>query len=90
MIETTRPEMSVREPLLFVAFELGKKDRKLALTSGFGVEPWGEKRAGPARRRENTTQMSFASLRCSRADFSDHRYPSMATTSKTESTRARE
>jgi hypothetical protein len=54
MIETTRPEMSVREPLLFVAFELGKKDRKLALTSGFGVEPWGEKRAGPARRRENT------------------------------------
>jgi transposase len=40
MIATTRPEMSVREPLLFVAFELGKKDWKLAMTSGFGVDPW--------------------------------------------------
>lgn len=40
MIATTRPEMSVREPMLFVAFELGKKEWKLALTSGFGVEPW--------------------------------------------------
>jgi transposase len=25
---------------LYVAFELGKKDWKLAMTSGFGVEPW--------------------------------------------------
>jgi transposase len=25
---------------LYVAFELGKKDWKLALTSGFGIEPW--------------------------------------------------
>jgi transposase len=39
MIATTRPEMSVNEPTLYVAFELGKKDWKLAMTSGFGVEP---------------------------------------------------
>ena len=32
--------MSVNEPTLYVAFELGKKDWKLAMTSGFGVEPW--------------------------------------------------
>src|ERR1700686_4907551 len=37
MIATTRPEMSVSEPTLYVAFELGKKDWKLAMTSGFGV-----------------------------------------------------
>jgi transposase len=40
MIATTRPEMSVNEPTLYVAFELGKKDWKLAMTSGFGVAPW--------------------------------------------------
>src|SRR5229473_500098 len=40
MIATTRPEMSVNEPTLYVAFELGKKDWKLAMTSGFGVNPW--------------------------------------------------
>ena len=40
MIATTHPEMSVREPMLFVAFELGKQAWKLAMTSGFGVEPW--------------------------------------------------
>jgi transposase len=40
MIATTRPDMSVNEPTLYVAFELGKKDWKLAMTSGFGVEPW--------------------------------------------------
>lgn len=40
MIATTRPEMSVNEPTLYVAFELGKKDWKLAMTSGFGVDPW--------------------------------------------------
>jgi transposase len=40
MIATTRPEISVSEPRLFVAFELGKKDWKLAMTSGFGVDPW--------------------------------------------------
>ena len=38
MIATTRPEMSVNEPTLYVAFELGKKDWKLAMTSGFGVD----------------------------------------------------
>jgi transposase len=36
----TRPAMSVSEPTLYVAFELGKKDWKLAMTSGFGVPPW--------------------------------------------------
>ncbi len=40
MIATTRLEMSVSEPTLYVAFELGKKEWKLALTSGFGVPPW--------------------------------------------------
>src|SRR5258706_10133807 len=40
MIATTRSEQSVNEPTLYVAFELGKKDWKLAMTSGFGVEPW--------------------------------------------------
>jgi transposase len=40
MIATTRPEISVSEPTLYVAFELGKKDWKLAMTSGFGVAPW--------------------------------------------------
>jgi transposase len=40
MIATTRPELSVNEPTLYVAFELGKTDWKLAMTSGFGVAPW--------------------------------------------------
>jgi transposase len=40
MIATTRPEISVSEPTLYVACELGKKDWKLAMTSGFGVTPW--------------------------------------------------
>jgi len=40
MIATTRPEMSVSEPTLYVAFELGKKDWKLAMTAGFGIQPW--------------------------------------------------
>jgi transposase len=40
MTATTRPEMSVIEPTLYVAFELGKKEWKLAMTSGFGVAPW--------------------------------------------------
>jgi transposase len=40
MIATTRPEMSVNEPTLYVAFELGKKEWKLAMTSGFGITPW--------------------------------------------------
>jgi transposase len=40
MIATTRPESSVSEPTLYVAFELGKKDWKLAMTSGVGIEPW--------------------------------------------------
>jgi transposase len=40
MTAMTRPMMSVSEPTLYVAFELGKKDWKLAMTSGFGIEPW--------------------------------------------------
>ena len=40
MIATTRLEKSVSEPTLYVAFELGKKDWKLAMTSGFGIQPW--------------------------------------------------
>ena len=36
----TRPAMSVSEPTLYVAFELGKKDWKLAMTAGFGIQPW--------------------------------------------------
>ena len=31
---------SVSEPRLYVAFELGKKEWKLALTSGLGIPPW--------------------------------------------------
>ena len=40
MIATTRPEMSVSEPTLYVAFELGKKEWKLAMMSGLGVDAW--------------------------------------------------
>jgi transposase len=39
MIAKTRSEVSVSEARLFVAFELGKQDWKLAMTSGFGVAP---------------------------------------------------
>jgi len=39
MIAMTRPEKSVSEPVVYVAFELGKKDWKVAMTSGFGVTP---------------------------------------------------
>jgi transposase len=40
MTETRTLPGSVSEPTLYVAFELGKKDWKLAMTSGFGVDPW--------------------------------------------------
>ena len=40
MTETRTLSGSVSEPMLYVAFELGKKDWKLAMTSGFGVQPW--------------------------------------------------
>ena len=39
MTAMTRPELSVNEPTLYVAFELGKQNWKLAITSGFGIEP---------------------------------------------------
>jgi transposase len=35
-----RSEVSVNEPVLFVAFELGKKSWKLAMTTGLAVTPW--------------------------------------------------
>jgi transposase len=37
MIAAVRSELSVNEPVLYVAFELSKKEWKLGLTSGFGV-----------------------------------------------------
>jgi transposase len=41
MTATTRPEFSsVSEPTLYVAFELSAKEWKLAMTSGFGIDPW--------------------------------------------------
>ena len=41
MTATTRPQFrSVNDPTLYVAFELSAKQWKLAMTSGFGVEPW--------------------------------------------------
>ena len=40
MSAMTRPMLSVSEPTVYVAFELGKKDWKLAMTSGFGIQPW--------------------------------------------------
>jgi len=40
MIATTRPEISVSEPTLYVAFEVSAKQWKLAMTTGVGVEPW--------------------------------------------------
>src|SRR5574339_668242 len=39
MITATRPGQSVSEATLYVAFELGKNEWKLAMTSGFGVAP---------------------------------------------------
>ena len=39
MIAADRSQVSVNEPVLYVAFELAKKQWKLALTSGFGVAP---------------------------------------------------
>lgn len=40
MIVATRPELSVREQPLFVAFELSQREWKVALTAGFGQPPW--------------------------------------------------
>ena len=40
MIAATRSDVSVNESVLYVAFELGKKEWKLAMTSGFGGQPW--------------------------------------------------
>ena len=41
MTAATRSQLgSVSEPTLYVAFELSAKQWKLAMTSGFGVEPW--------------------------------------------------
>ena len=40
MIAAIRSEVSVNESVLYVALELGKKEWKLAMTSGFGKQPW--------------------------------------------------
>ena len=40
MIAAVRSEVSVNEPVLYVAFELGNKEWKLAMTSGFRRQPW--------------------------------------------------
>jgi transposase len=40
MIAKTHPVLSVCEAVLFVAFELSRREWKIALTSGFGVAPW--------------------------------------------------
>lgn len=40
MIATTRSSVSVSDPTLYVAFELSAKQWKLAMTIGFGIEPW--------------------------------------------------
>lgn len=40
MIATTHPETSVKERPLLVAFELSQREWKLAMTSGFGPQPW--------------------------------------------------
>ena len=39
MIAAVRSEVSVNEPVLYVAFELSKKEWKLAMTAGFAVSP---------------------------------------------------
>ena len=39
MSAKTRPTKSVADEVLYVAFELGKTQWKLAMTSGFGVAP---------------------------------------------------
>jgi transposase len=40
MIAAVRSDVSVNQSVLYVAFELGKKTWKLAMTTGFGVTPW--------------------------------------------------
>ena len=40
MIAAARSDVSVNESVLYVAFELGKKEWKLAMTSGFDRQPW--------------------------------------------------
>src|SRR5262245_31677172 len=40
MTATHTQALSVREAMLYVAFELSAKTWKLACTSGFGVAPW--------------------------------------------------
>jgi len=40
MIAAIRSDVSVNESIVYVAFELGQKEWKLALTAGFQVKPW--------------------------------------------------
>ena len=46
MAAMIRSEVSVNESVLFVAFELGKKSWKLAMTTGLAVTPWLQTVAG--------------------------------------------
>jgi transposase len=46
MIAAARSDVSVNESVLYVAFELGQKEWKLAMTSGFGRQPWLQTVAG--------------------------------------------
>jgi transposase len=39
MIAADRSQVSVKESVLYVAFELGQREWKLAMTTGFGVQP---------------------------------------------------
>lgn len=61
MIAMTRPMWSVNEARLYVAFELSAKSWKLAMTSGFGVEPWVHTlRAGDLKKLANVLQRGRA------------------------------
>jgi transposase len=40
MTATIRSEWSVREATLYVALEISKREWKLAMSAGFGLEPW--------------------------------------------------
>lgn len=65
MTATTRPEFgSVSEPTLYVAFEVSAKQWKLAMTSGFGIEPWVRNvPAGDLRGVERAIQQARARFR---------------------------
>ena len=72
MIATARPEMSVNEPTLYVAFELGKKDWKLGDDVGLRRRAlaadgpqWRSPRGG-ARAARRSAALRVAGLRAGR------------------------